>query len=206
MTSLTKHSRLSRYPRHGPHRKHLSQQSQSLSYFTSGGLPPISSSWRQAPWDPRPEFLLSKWTLAVIVWREAESVAYNCCWASSTVASSSYRMGRVENTASQLLHCCVLRICCPQSGVFAEQFRSNGSLLASQFLPGANMPRYSGVTLSISCFPPRTEYRTDTLRHLLYTAHCTLIQEQRNYLQHTSTLRMTTDRTSRKLTTNIKKE
>jgi hypothetical protein len=25
----------------------------SQSYFTTGGLPPISS-WRQAPWDPRP--------------------------------------------------------------------------------------------------------------------------------------------------------
>jgi hypothetical protein len=28
--------------------------SQSQSYFTTGGLPPISSSWRQAPWDSRP--------------------------------------------------------------------------------------------------------------------------------------------------------
>jgi hypothetical protein len=26
---------------------------QSQSYFTTGGLPPISSSWRQAPWDSR---------------------------------------------------------------------------------------------------------------------------------------------------------
>jgi hypothetical protein len=26
-------------------------QSQSQSYFTTGGLPSISSSWRQAPWD-----------------------------------------------------------------------------------------------------------------------------------------------------------
>jgi hypothetical protein len=31
-------------------------QSQSQSYFTTGGLPPISSSWRRAPWDSRPEF------------------------------------------------------------------------------------------------------------------------------------------------------
>jgi hypothetical protein len=31
-------------------------QSQSQSYFTTGGLPPISSSWRQAPWDPRADF------------------------------------------------------------------------------------------------------------------------------------------------------
>jgi hypothetical protein len=29
-------------------------QSQRQSYFTTGGLPPISSSWRQAPWDSRP--------------------------------------------------------------------------------------------------------------------------------------------------------
>jgi hypothetical protein len=29
-------------------------QSQCQSYFTSGGLPPISSSWRQAPRDSRP--------------------------------------------------------------------------------------------------------------------------------------------------------
>jgi hypothetical protein len=25
-------------------------------YFTTSGLSPISSSWRQAPWDPRPDF------------------------------------------------------------------------------------------------------------------------------------------------------
>jgi hypothetical protein len=29
---------------------------QSQSHFTTGGLPPISSSWRQAPWDSRPVF------------------------------------------------------------------------------------------------------------------------------------------------------
>jgi hypothetical protein len=31
------------------------RQSQSQSYFTTGGLPPVSSSWRQTPWDPRAE-------------------------------------------------------------------------------------------------------------------------------------------------------
>jgi hypothetical protein len=40
--------------------------SQSQSYFISGGLPPISSSWKQAPWELRPVILLSNWTLAVI--------------------------------------------------------------------------------------------------------------------------------------------
>jgi hypothetical protein len=34
----------------------LQSQNQSHSYFTTGGLPPISSSWRQAPWDPRSVF------------------------------------------------------------------------------------------------------------------------------------------------------
>jgi hypothetical protein len=32
---------------------------QSQSYFTTGGLPTISSSLHQAPWDPRPEFFIS---------------------------------------------------------------------------------------------------------------------------------------------------
>jgi hypothetical protein len=34
-------------------------QSQSQSYFTTGGLLPISSSWRQAPSDSRPLFQLN---------------------------------------------------------------------------------------------------------------------------------------------------
>jgi hypothetical protein len=33
----------------------------------NGGLPPISSSWRQAPWGTRPVTFLSNWTFAVIV-------------------------------------------------------------------------------------------------------------------------------------------
>jgi hypothetical protein len=37
------------------------------SYFTTGGLLPISSSWWQAPWDSRPVILFSNWTLAVLV-------------------------------------------------------------------------------------------------------------------------------------------
>jgi hypothetical protein len=38
----------------------------SQSYFTTGGSSPISLSWRQTPWDPWPELLLSNWTFAVI--------------------------------------------------------------------------------------------------------------------------------------------
>jgi hypothetical protein len=34
----------------------VSFRSQSQSYFTTGALPPISSSWRQAPWDSRSTF------------------------------------------------------------------------------------------------------------------------------------------------------
>jgi hypothetical protein len=44
----------------------LASQIQSQSYFTTGGLPPVSSSWRQAPWDPRPEIIFN-WIPAVIV-------------------------------------------------------------------------------------------------------------------------------------------
>jgi hypothetical protein len=51
-------------------------QSQSQSYFTTGGLPPISSSWPQAPWGSRPEIFFPNGTLAVIVWREDGVVSY----------------------------------------------------------------------------------------------------------------------------------
>jgi hypothetical protein len=41
---------------------------QSQCHLTTGGLPPISSSWRQTPWDSRKFFfLLVNWTVAVIV-------------------------------------------------------------------------------------------------------------------------------------------
>jgi hypothetical protein len=42
------------------------QLSQSQSHFTTGGLPPISSSWRQAPRDPGPDIFFN-WTPATIV-------------------------------------------------------------------------------------------------------------------------------------------
>jgi hypothetical protein len=53
---------------------------------------PITSSWREAPWDPRPQFLFSNFTLAVIVlmqyplWREDVSVVYKCRWASAALS------------------------------------------------------------------------------------------------------------------------
>jgi hypothetical protein len=36
-----------------------SNYSHSQSYFTTGGLSPISSSWRQAPWDPQQVFFFN---------------------------------------------------------------------------------------------------------------------------------------------------
>jgi hypothetical protein len=49
--------RYSTPPPHGIPFLHFEQsQSQSHSYYRTGSLPPISSSCRQAPWDPRPEF------------------------------------------------------------------------------------------------------------------------------------------------------
>jgi hypothetical protein len=43
-------------------------QTQRQSYFTTGGLPPISSSWRQAAWGTRSQFVFfCNWTPAVIV-------------------------------------------------------------------------------------------------------------------------------------------
>jgi hypothetical protein len=47
---------------------------------------------------------------------------------SSIVASRSYHTGHVKNSASQLLHCCVLQICCLAVGMFAEPFPSNDRL------------------------------------------------------------------------------
>jgi hypothetical protein len=69
-------------------RKHRVRVRVSQNYFTTGGLPPISSSWRQAPWDSRSEVLFSNWTLVVMVlmqhplWREDRYVVYYGCWSS----------------------------------------------------------------------------------------------------------------------------
>jgi hypothetical protein len=44
----------------------IQSRSQSQSYFTTGSLPPISSSRRQAPWDPRPNFFFSTELLHIL--------------------------------------------------------------------------------------------------------------------------------------------
>jgi hypothetical protein len=66
------------------HSTKLQSKSKS-SYFTTGGLPLISSSWRQAPWDPWPETFF-RWTLTVIVlklhplWWEDRFFSYKYAW------------------------------------------------------------------------------------------------------------------------------
>jgi hypothetical protein len=45
----------------------IPNQSQSQSYFTTGGLRPISSSWWQVPWDSRHSNFIFQLALAVIV-------------------------------------------------------------------------------------------------------------------------------------------
>jgi hypothetical protein len=44
---------------------------------------------------------------------------------SSSVTTRSYRTDHVENTASKLPNCCLWRICCLATSVFAEPFPSN---------------------------------------------------------------------------------
>jgi hypothetical protein len=70
--------------------------SQSQSYFTTGGLPPISSSRRRAPWDSRPEpFFLSQ---------------LNTCGLSTYITSSVMRGGVCHLQLLLVLAsaCCVL--------------------------------------------------------------------------------------------------
>jgi hypothetical protein len=45
---------------------------------------------------------------------------------SPVAVSRSSLTDQIENTTFQLLHCCVLQICCPVTDVFAESFPSNG--------------------------------------------------------------------------------
>jgi hypothetical protein len=56
---------------------------QSESYFTTGGLPSISSSWRQAPWDSRSVVLYQLKTCGHSPYVTSSlSAVYNFCWSS----------------------------------------------------------------------------------------------------------------------------
>jgi hypothetical protein len=50
-----------------PHLLKSQSQSQSQSYFMTGGLSPVSSSWWQSLWGSWPAFFFNNWTLAVVV-------------------------------------------------------------------------------------------------------------------------------------------
>jgi hypothetical protein len=61
----------------------------------------------------------------------ADQIENNSLNRSTIIESRSYRTDPVEDTTYHLLHCCVLQICCGYyltKSVFADQFRSNGSL------------------------------------------------------------------------------
>jgi hypothetical protein len=86
-------------------------ESQSQSYFATGGLAPINSSWRQAPWDPRLEIFLFNRTLAVIVfyarssWWEDGLFCYEHAW---PFVKRTYR------TYSMLLKILLFQLCTSQ--------------------------------------------------------------------------------------------
>jgi hypothetical protein len=62
-----------------------SLNSRSQSYFRAGGLPPISSSWCQAPWDRRPEIFQLNSCVNSHLWQEDGFVSYEYAWPLSSV-------------------------------------------------------------------------------------------------------------------------
>jgi hypothetical protein len=112
----------------------LSDERSGLSFLCAASPCQRSHSRVRVPWDLRPYFTLSDLRLPLsrnsscfllysLGMDHIENTYPN---SSSIVASRNYRTDRVENTASQLLHCCVLRICCLAKGLFAEPFPNNG--------------------------------------------------------------------------------
>jgi hypothetical protein len=89
-----------------------------LALFSCSSRDEISSDYRNN----------SQRTIDSLCSLGTDTIENNSPKTSPIVASRSYRLDRVENTASQLLHCCILRICCLATGVLAEPFPSNGCL------------------------------------------------------------------------------
>jgi hypothetical protein len=96
-----------------------------------------SRSWVRDPWHSWPYFTVSDSRLPFSsppTTRRATVEVFDPAstrdrpLSSSVVASRMYRTDRVGNTATQLLHYSVLRICYLAMGVFAEPFPSNGYL------------------------------------------------------------------------------
>jgi hypothetical protein len=143
-----------------PYRTDFVSQSHSQSYFMTDGLPPISSSWQQAPWDSRP-VIFSNWTLAVIIlmkhslWREYGSVVCNCCW------SSQRSHSQVRVLWDSWLHFTVSDSRLPQlrgTGSHIYIFQKHGGPVIP---PGTGFSHWLGCR---NCLPfnpsARTEYKT----------------------------------------------
>jgi hypothetical protein len=64
---------------------------------------------------------------------------------SSVVASRSCHMNLVENSASRLLHCSMLRICCLGTGMFTEPLHSNSWHCCSCLGQICHIMSYSGI-------------------------------------------------------------
>jgi hypothetical protein len=101
-------------------------QRESVCYFTTGGLPSISSSWGQAPWDSRPVFFFQ----------------LNTCRYSPYVTSSLTR-GWV----------CSLQLLLALAGAVILRFKSCGThdhILLSQILDSLNLEGQVPVCIQLS--------------------------------------------------------
>jgi hypothetical protein len=126
--------------------QHYQSQSQSQSHFTTGGLPPISSSWRQAPWDSRPGFFFLQ--LSPCGHSPYATSSLKGRWVCLLWIFLAFRQANGRTTKSQLyafittLHgpnrkhrfqqfpCCCLRIRC-HGNVFTELLPNNERLSGS---------------------------------------------------------------------------
>jgi hypothetical protein len=128
-------------------------ESESQIYFTTGGLPPISSSWRQAPWDPRLVTLFFQLNICgyslyvTSLWREDGSVVYHCCWASPAQSFS----GPSPAGLMTILYC--LRFETPQTWRARFPYLYipgtgwsgyNPSVMGSLFVPSYDSQSYRG--------------------------------------------------------------
>jgi hypothetical protein len=111
----------------------LSDERRGLSFAIAAGLCQRSLSRVRVPWDSRPYFSDSALRLpfssppttrrvTVEVFDPASTRGTSP--SSSLVTSCSYRTDRVENTDSQLLHFCVLRIYCGHNLATAVVYRA----------------------------------------------------------------------------------
>jgi hypothetical protein len=129
--------------------------SQSHSYFTTDGLPPISSSWRQAPWDSRPAFFcqlniwgISPYVTSSLTWR------WVCCLQLLLVIASAV----IPRSDSRGTHYRILlRFRTPQT------LKARSSYL---YLPGTGWTSYTPRHWVLLSPPPTTRRATVPLHEL----------------------------------------